>query len=112
MHMLYQAEANQLGVVEYCQSHGWVDGATIDAQKKIASILPASSDSSGLNDAENDGKQGTLVVNGNKVVLADTMSGKGETAQAICTQLGRTVKAVAANLPNMPTMHGAPAAAE
>jgi hypothetical protein len=108
MHLLYQTEANQLGVVEYCRSRGWADDATIEAQKKIASILPAPSDSSGLNEAENDGKRGTLVVNGAKVMLADMTGGAGSAAQAICTQLGDTVKAVAANLQNISTIQSAP----
>jgi hypothetical protein len=108
MHTLHLAVANQLGIVEYCQSRGWVDDATVDAQKKIASTLPPSSDSSGLSDAESDGKQGTLVGNGNKMALADAASSKGTTVQAICTQLGSTVKTAATNLQNMPKMPATP----
>jgi hypothetical protein len=103
MHMLYLAAANQLGVIEYCRSYGWADDETVDAQKKIASALPASSDLSGLSDAENDGKQGTLVVNGNRVTLAEAASSQGTMAQTICMQLGSTVKAVATNLRNIPS---------
>jgi hypothetical protein len=103
-HMLHLAVANQLGIIEYCQSHGWVDDATVDAQKKIATALPPSSDSTGLSDAEDDGKQGTLVSNGNKMALTDAATSKGTTAQAICTQLGSTVKSAAANMQAMPKM--------
>ncbi len=108
LHRLYQVEANQLGVVEYCLSRGWVDGAAIDAQRRIAAILPASSDSSGLSDAEDDGRRGTLVINGNKVALTDAASDIGTTAQVICTQMGDTVKAVAASLHNITLSQATP----
>jgi hypothetical protein len=110
MRMLHLAVANQLGIVEFCQSHGWADDAAIDAQKKIAATLPPSSDSSGLGDAENDGKQGMISANGNKVSLADAASKKGTTVQAICTQLSGTVKTAWNNLQNAPKAPGVPKA--
>jgi hypothetical protein len=108
MHMLHLAVANQLGIVEFCQSHGWADDATIDAQKKIAATLPPSSDSSGLGDAENEGKQGMISANGNKISLADAASKKGTTVQAVCTQLSGTVKTAWNNLQNAPKAPGVP----
>jgi hypothetical protein len=109
MHSLHLAVANQLGIVEFCQSHGWVDDATIDAQKKIAATLPPDSNSNGLGDAENEGKQGTIVANGNKLSLADVATKKNTTTEAICTQLGTTVKAAWTHLQNMPKAPGVPA---
>jgi hypothetical protein len=109
-HMLYLAVANQLGVLEYCRSYGWVDDATVDAERKIAAVLPASSDSSGLSDAENDGRQGTLVVNGNKVRLAGAVSSGGPMAQIVCTELGSTARAVATNLRDASNGSDAPVA--
>ncbi len=104
MKMLHLAAANQLGLIEYCQSHGWVDSATVDAQKKISAGLPPITDSSGISDAEDEGKQGTLAVNGNQMKLADAATSKGTTVQAICTQIGSTVKTAANNVQAMPTM--------
>ncbi len=106
MHMLYLAAANQLGVIEYCQSQGFVDSATVDAQKKIQTALPAATDTTGIDDAESVGKQGTILANGNKVTLAQAASSKGTTIQAICGQIGSTVKMAANNMQNMPTTPG------
>ena len=103
MHMLHLAAANQLGVIEYCQSQGWVDSATVDAQKKISASLPASNDSTGIDDAESTGKDGTLLVGGNKMTLASAASTKGTTVQAICSQIGSMVKSAAANAQAMPS---------
>lgn len=109
MHLLQLAAANQLGVIEYCQSQGFVDSATVDAQKKITATLPAATDSSGLDDAESAGKQGTLVVGSNQITLASAASSKGTTVQALCTQIGSTVKAAATNMQAMPAAPGMPA---
>ncbi len=103
MHLLHLAAANQLGVIEYCQNQGFVDSATVDAQKRIQTSLPPATDSTGLDDAENTGKQGTILANGNKMTLADAASSKGTTVQAICSQIGSTVKMAANNMQTMPT---------
>ncbi len=100
--MAHMQASNELGVLEYCQSNGWTDQAAVDAQKKAISVLPASSNTSGLADAEATGKQGTFVMNGNQTTLAQMASTKNTSKQAICGQLGTSVKSAAASMSSMP----------
>ncbi len=108
MAMARTASANQLGVMEYCQSHGWTDQAAVEAQRKSsASLPPASTGTDALAAAEATGKQGFFLNNGTQMSLAQMSSGRGTNEQGLCTQLGEAIKSVAARLTATP---GIPAA--
>jgi hypothetical protein len=95
MAMAHTAAANQLGIVEYCQSQGSVGADAVDAQKTAMAQLPPSTVSTA--DAEALGKQGTLSMpNGTKATLASLATAHNTTVAAMCDQIGKTlIQAVA-----------------
>ena len=95
MAMAHNSAANQLGVLEYCQSQGHIDSSAIAAEKGVISRLPAYAGSTEA--AEAAGKQGMISGNGGNVPLAD-MASKGNTTEtALCQQMASNVKQVAAS---------------
>lgn len=105
------ASANQLGVLEYCQSKGYVDQAPIAAQKSLIARLPASPGAAPTDAAEATGRQGMLSNNGAGVSLSDMASRGNTTVDSLCKQMGDGVKQTAAmfqssGMPAMPTMPG------
>jgi hypothetical protein len=108
--LLRNSAANELGILEYCQSTGHIDGSAIVAQRTVIARLPAGGST---DEAEALGKQGTLLgANSNNVALS-TMASKGNTTEAaLCTQMAGTVKQAVTNNPamSMPAMpNGMPA---
>jgi hypothetical protein len=100
--MAHVSASNELGVLEYCQGKGWTDQAAVDAQKKAISTLPATSDTASITSAESTGKQGIFDMNGNQTSLSQMASTKDTSEQAICGQLGTSVKNAAASMSSMP----------
>jgi len=104
MQMARVTTANQIGVMEYCQSKGWVDQAAVDAQKSGASSLPPTTDASGVASAEAIGKKGTLLNNGTPTPLSSMASQTNTSEQALCGKLADSAKMVAAQRRSMPSM--------
>ena len=112
--MAHLAAANQLGVLEYCQSQGAIDGTPIASEKTIMTHLPASSVAT--TDAEATGKSGTLLApNGAQTSLSQLASTHSTTISALCKQMGSSVQQSAAafsqngggmTMPTMPSMPG------
>ena len=112
--MAQVAAANQLGVLEYCQTQGFVDAATVSAEKDVIARMPASPASTG--DAEALGKQGTLAApSGSQTSIASLASAQHTTVSALCGQVGSGAVQSAAMLKQngvaaggMPTMSAMP----
>ncbi len=102
MAMAHQASANQIGVMEYCQSKGWADQAAVDAQKSGTANLPPATDQSGVAAAEATGKSGSLLNNGQATSLASMASQTHTTEQALCENMAQSAKNVAAQMAAMP----------
>ena len=83
----HAAAANQLGILEYCQSKGAVGDDAIAAQKDVITHLPASTIDTTA--AESVGKSGTLAIpNGQTMTLDSVASGQHSTVPDVCKQLG------------------------
>jgi hypothetical protein len=109
MQMAHLMNANQLGLLEYCQTKGWADEAAVEAQKSAGSSLPAAAGTSGLADAEATGRKGNLLNNGNSVPLASMAAQSNTTEQALCAKFVDSAKMAEAqrrSMPAMPTMPG------
>ena len=84
------ASANQLGVLEYCHSQGFIDKAATSSERDVIARLPSSSVSTG--DAEATGKSGVLLSpNGAQFPLAQLASSHNTTVAALCKQMGSSV---------------------
>lgn len=106
MHLAYVSTANQVGVMEYCMGKGWADQAAVDAQKKAATSLPATTDRTGLTEAEATGRKGELMNNGTSISLA-SMAQRGNTSERdLCTRMASSAKVVATQQSSMPAMPG------
>ena len=108
MQMARMMNANQLGLMEYCQTKGWADQAAVEAQKSAGSSLPAAAGTSGLADAEATGKQGSLLNNGSPMPLASMAGQSNTTEQALCSKFVESAKMVEAQRRSMPTMPAMP----
>ena len=104
MQMARVAGANQVGVMEYCQSKGWADQSAVDAQKTALSDLPPTTNTSGSTAAEATGKAGSLLNNGTAMPLASMASQTNTSVQALCGKLADSAKMVAAQRSSMPQM--------
>ena len=103
MQMARVAGANQVGVMEYCQSKGWADQAAVDAQKSALSSLPPGADSSSAA-AEATGKSGSLLNKGNAMPLSSMANQTHTTVEALCGKLADSAKMAAAQRSSMPQM--------
>ena len=54
------AARNQLGVLEYCQAEGHIDGNAVEIQGKMIEMLPAATDEDAAVAAYEKGKEGTV----------------------------------------------------
>ena len=86
--MAHAMAANQLGVLEYCQGQGDVDGTAVSAEQSVIGHMPAGANAAADSAAEATGKTGTIADNGNNMSLASMASSHGTTVSALCKQLG------------------------
>ena len=112
MEMARLSNANQLGLMEYCQANGWADQAAVESQRSAGSSLPAAANTSGLADAEAAGKKGDLLNNGAPMPLASMARQSNTTEQALCGKFvdaAKTVETQRRSMPAMPTGMAMPA---
>lgn len=97
--MARNGAANELGVLEFCQDRGSIDGSAVAAQKQVLAKMPAGGPTDA---AEATGRSGKLVApNGTTTSISD-MADKGNTTVAsLCTQMASGVKAAVVNNPAM-----------
>ena len=96
MEMAQVAAANQLGVMEYCQSKGWADQPAVDAERASLSGLPPATQTGIVAAAEDTGKEGSLLNNGTAMPLRSMASQTNTSEQALCGKLADSAKLVAA----------------
>lgn len=91
------AARNQLGLLEYCQSEGHIDGAAVEAQTKMMALLPAASDEAKVEEAYNKGKEGKLSISGVEQDLT-TLDAQGSSLADMCKQMSDGVVAASAQM--------------
>ncbi len=111
--MAHAAAANQLGVLEYCQGQGDVDGTAVSAEQSVIGHLPTGANAAADSAAEATGKTGTIAGNGSSMSLASVASSHNTTVSALCKQLGDSATRSASMMEQngmgaagMPTMPG------
>ena len=111
MRLAYVSMANQVGAMEYCMDKGWADQAAVDAQKKAAASLPATTDQTGQREAEATGRKGQLMNNGTTLAMSSMAQRTGTTEQDLCTRMASAVKMVSAQQSSMPAFPAMPGGA-
>ncbi|SDD96051.1 hypothetical protein SAMN05421538_103121 [Paracoccus isoporae] len=89
--MAVSAARNQLGVLEYCQAQGHIDGAAIETQTELLAMMPAASDEAAAEEAYAKGQDGMVSAMGVEQSLADAASQQGADEAALCGQLASLV---------------------
>ncbi|WBU64022.1 pore-forming ESAT-6 family protein [Paracoccus aerodenitrificans] len=97
--MAVSAARNQLGVLEYCQTEGHIDGAAVDTQAKLLTLMPKATDEASAQMAYEKGQQGTVSAMGVEQSLADAAARQGTDEAALCTQLASLVEQAGTELP-------------
>ncbi|WP_018001251.1 pore-forming ESAT-6 family protein [Paracoccus sp. N5] len=97
--MAVAAAKNQLGVLEYCQTEGHIDGTAIETQTKIMAMFPAAQDEAAVEASYEKGKTGTVSAMGVEQSLADAAKAQGADEAALCKQIAQAVEQAAAQLP-------------
>ncbi len=97
--MAVAAAKNQLGVLEYCQTEGHIDGTAIETQTRIMAMFPAAQDEAAVEASYEKGKTGTVSAMGVEQSLADAAKAQGADEAALCKQIAQAVEQAAAQLP-------------
>ncbi len=97
--MAVSAARNQLGVLEYCEAEGHIDGEAAEVQAKMIGMLPAATDEDAAVEAYEKGKEGTVSAMGVEQTLADAAKAQGVEEVALCDQLAQMVVQAGAQLP-------------
>lgn len=93
------AARNQLGVLEYCEEGGHIDGTAVATQNKFLGMMPAPTDMAKIEAAYEKGKSGTVSAMGIEQSLAASATAQGSTEAALCGQLASMLAQAAAQLP-------------
>ncbi len=95
----YESARNQLGVLIYCQEQGHIDGAAVETQTKLLTMIPAGDTAKG-DAAEAKGKEGTVSAMGVERSLADASKEQNTTEEALCKQMDALLQQLAAQIPS------------
>ncbi|VDC24513.1 pore-forming ESAT-6 family protein [Pseudogemmobacter humi] len=90
------AARNQLGLLEYCQAEGHIDGTAVETQAGLLAQLPPATDAEKVDAAYEKGKAGTLSAMGIEQNLADAATTQNTSVAEICTQMAVALAAAAA----------------
>ena len=93
------AARNQLGVLEYCETSGHIDGTAVATQNKFLGMMPTPTDTAKIDAAYEKGKAGTVSAMGIEQSLAASATAQGSTEAALCEQLAAMLAQVASQLP-------------
>lgn len=96
--MAYESARNQLGVLEYCQSEGHIDGKAVEIQTKLLTLIPEGDKAKG-DAAEEKGKKGTVSAMGVEQSLAEAAKAQNAEVSALCKQMDQMIQQLAAQLP-------------
>ena len=93
------AAKNQLGILEYCQAEGHIEGTAIEVQTKMIEMVPAAQKQDTVDAAYAKGKEGTVSAMGVEQTLADAATAQNTDVKALCGQLASLVEQAAAQMP-------------
>lgn len=93
------AAKNQLGVLEYCQTAGHIDGKSVEIQTKMIALIPPATDAAKVDAAYEKGKAGSVSAMGTEQSLADAATAQSTDEAALCKQLAAMVEQAGAQLP-------------
>ena len=97
--MAISAAKNQLGILEYCQTEGHIDGKAVEIQAKMLEMVPAAQNQETVDAAYAKGKEGTVSAMGVEQTLAEAATAQGVEEAALCAQLAQLVEQAGAQLP-------------
>lgn len=86
------AAKNQLGVLEYCQHAGHIDGKATDVQLRMLGMLPQADDTAKVDAAYAKGQEGTVSAMGVEQSLADAAKAQGAEEGALCQRMAQMVE--------------------
>lgn len=86
------AAKNQLGILEYCQAEGHIEGGAVEIQTKMMEMLPAAQNAETVDAAYAKGKEGTVSAMGVEQTLADAATAQNTDVKALCGQLASLVE--------------------
>ncbi|MGV1760190.1 hypothetical protein A6U86_24405 [Rhizobium sp. AC27/96] len=99
MEMAYNSARNQLGILKYCQTSGHIDGAAVDVQQKMLTLIPPPSDKAKGDAAEEEGQKGTISAMGITQNLAASAKAQNVTEKQFCETIANAVVQAGAQLP-------------
>ncbi|RRH78035.1 pore-forming ESAT-6 family protein [Falsigemmobacter faecalis] len=85
------AAKNQLGVLEFCQAEGHIDGKAVEIQKKMFGQLPAPTDAAKVEAAYEKGKAGTVSAMGVEQSLKEASASQNTDISALCKQMAAVI---------------------
>lgn len=94
----YESARNQLGVLEFCQTQGHIDGKAVEIQTKLLTLIPEGDTAKG-DAAQEKGKTGTVSAMGVESTLADAAKAQNSSVEALCKQMDTMIQSLAAQLP-------------
>ena len=94
----YESARNQLGILQYCQGKGFIDGKAVETQTKLLAMIPAGDTAKG-DAAEAKGKEGSVSAMGVERKLDDAAKEKSTTEEALCKQMDALLQQLAAQVP-------------
>lgn len=99
MAVAYESARNQLGVLEYCQTEGHIDGKAVEIQTKLLTLLPEGDKAKG-DAAQEKGKTGTVSSMGMEQTLEAAATAQNSSVEALCKQMDTMIQQLAAQLPS------------
>ncbi|WP_313135934.1 pore-forming ESAT-6 family protein [Paracoccus jeotgali] len=104
------AARNQLGVVEYCQTHGHIGPEAAASQTRMISMLPAPGDAAAADAAYAKGREGVVSALGVEQSLVEAAQLQNTDVATLCQQLEAMVIEAASALPKDTSAEGRAAA--
>ena len=92
------AAKNQLGILEYCQTEGHIEGTAVEIQAKMLEMVPAAQNQETVDAAYAKGKEGVLSVGGTESDLK-LLDSQGGSLADVCKQMADAMAAVAGQIP-------------
>lgn len=106
------AARNQLGVVEYCQTHGHIGPEAASSQTRMISMLPAPGDAAAADAAYDKGREGVVSALGVEQSLVEAAQLQNTDVANLCQQLEAMVIEAASALPKDTSAEGRDAPAD
>ena len=97
--MFYNSARNQLGILNFCQTEGHIDGTAVEIQERIIGFLPAPTDPAAGDAAQATGEVGTIEAMGVNQDLQQAAETQGASVEQFCDALAATVGQAGSQLP-------------